>query len=106
MERVPFDSPVLIDRTGQHRLATTDPSTFRVYLTDSLDGKFLETVLIHEIGHCLMVSYDLLHGIRMIIPPEHWITAEEWLCNYLATYGRDVFDAASSVLGYEVRRRQ
>ena len=99
-----MDNPLLVDRTDQMRLATTDPSTCHIYLSDSLHGTLLETVLIHEIGHCLMVSYNLLFRIHRIIPPEHWVTAEEWLCNFLATYGREVFEAASSVLGYKVRR--
>lgn len=101
---MPFYDPVLIDRTDQYRLATTDPSTCRIYLADSLDGLLLETVLIHEIGHALLVSYNLLYSIHMVVMPEKWIEAEEWLCNFIATYGREVFEVASGLLGYEVRR--
>lgn len=70
----------------------------------SLGGALLETVLIHEIGHALLVSHGLLGIIHRAVLPEFWVDAEEWLCNYLATYGREVFDAASSLLGYDVRR--
>lgn len=104
MVKVPDGSPLLVDRTGEHRLATTDPATCLIYLTDSLEGKLLETVLIHEIGHALLVSYNLLYRIHQVVYPDKWIEAEEWLCNFIATYGKEVLDAASSVLGYEVRR--
>ena len=95
----------LVDRTGQRRLATTDPFTRCIYLSNSLDESLLETVLIHEIGHALLVSYNLLHMIHMVVLPCKWIEAEEWLCNFIATYGREVFEVASNLLGYEVRRQ-
>lgn len=50
----------LIDRTGQIKLATTDPHTRTVHLSSQLKGKMLETVLIHEVGHCILISYGLL----------------------------------------------
>lgn len=104
MDRVRSDDPALVDRTGQHRLATTDPFTRCIYLTDSLGGTLLETVLIHEIGHALLVSYNLLNMIHMAVLPDKWIEAEEWLCNFIATYGKEVFEIASNLLCYEVRK--
>ena len=104
MEKVSLDNPVLVDRTDWYRLATTNPSTCHIYLTNSLDGMLLETVLIYEIGHALLISYNLLYIIHMVVLPKKWIEAEEWLCNFIATYGREVFEVASGLLGYEVRR--
>ena len=104
MDRVRSDDPALVDRTGQHRIATTDPSTRCIYLTDSLEGTLLETVLIHEIGHALLVSYNLLNMIHMAVLPDKWIDAEEWLCNFISTYGKEVLEIASNLLGYEVRK--
>lgn len=95
---------VLIDRTGNRRLAVTDPSTRRISLSSSLSGKLLETVLIHEIGHALMISHGLIMAIHSAVLPEFWVDAEEWLCNYVATYGREIFNIASDLLGYKVRR--
>lgn len=51
------DDPRPIDRTGTFRLATTDPSTMCVYLSNRLHGLDLEVVLTHEVGHCAMYSY-------------------------------------------------
>lgn len=101
---VPEWSEKLVDRTGFRRLATTDPYTSMIYITRSLKGALLETVLIHELGHALAVSYGMLSAIHSVVRPERWIDAEEWLCNYVATYGREIFDIASNLLGYEVRR--
>lgn len=99
--RVLFDSPYspnLIDRTGKLCVATTDPRTRTVYLSNELAGDFLRTVLIHELGHCAMISYDLLPYIHNAIPPQLWIEAEEWICNFLADYGEEIFDISKSIL--------
>lgn len=101
---VPCDSDLLVDRTMQRRLATTDPSACHIYLADSLHGSLLETVLIHEIGHAMLVSYGLIDAIHSVVVPERWIEAEEWLCNFVGSYGIEIIDVASDLLGYEVRR--
>lgn len=92
-------SPRLVDRTGMSCLATTDPATSTVYLDSSLAGPMLDRVLIHELGHCAMVSYGLTDELRRMVRPEHIVDAEEWVCNFLADYGTVVFEAARSVLG-------
>ena len=96
----------LTDRTGTERVATTDPSTRCVYLSRSLSGPFLETVLLHEIGHCALYSYGLLESLHRIVPRESWEDAEEWACNFLADHGRDVLHAARVAMGAPVARRR
>lgn len=93
------NSPELVDRTGNRRVATTDPRRLCVYLSAELQGDFLLTVLIHELGHCAMVSYDLLDEVHRMVRPEYWIEAEEWICNFIADYGLRIFKAAYSILG-------
>lgn len=93
--------PSLIDRTGVRCLATTDPKTGTVYLDSSLSGPMLDRVLIHEIGHCVMVSYGLIDELARMVRPEYRIEAEEWVCNFIADYGNLVFDSARAVLGRE-----
>lgn len=90
--------PRLRDRTGSARIATTDPSTRRVYLSRDLRGPFLDRVLLHEAAHCAMVSYGLLDGLHRIVPEESWIDVEEWACNFLANYGREVVQAVNAAL--------
>ena len=33
-----------------------------------------------------------------IVPEESWIDVEEWACNFLANYGREVVQAVSAAL--------
>lgn len=96
------DDPRLIDRTGTSRLATTDPSTMCVYLSNGLRGIDLEVVLTHEVGHCAMHSYGLLDSLHAIIPEDTWVDVEEWVCNYLANSGREIIHAANTALGRSV----
>lgn len=97
--RVPPDSRLLVDRTGESRVATTDPKTQCVYLSDALEGDFLKKVLLHELGHCVMLSYGLVLAIRSRLPKSLWIEAEEWCCNLIADYGEEIFEKAHKILG-------
>lgn len=93
------NSSFLIDRTGQFRVATTDPNTLCIYLSEELQGDFLRTVLLHELGHCVMFSYDLLDKIHRLVPRNHWIEIEELICNFFADYGLKIFTIAYDILG-------
>lgn len=91
--------PVLIDRTGTMTVAVTDPGTMTIYLSDELSGDFLLRVLIHELSHCAMFSFNLLPEIHKMVKKKHWIEAEEWCCNLLSDYGRMIYETAYSVIG-------
>lgn len=91
--------PMLVDRTGIRTVATTDPKAKCVYLSSTLQGDFLTRVLIHELGHCALVSFNLTDDIRKMVRPQYWIDAEEWVCNFIADYGLKIFKIAYSVLG-------
>lgn len=93
------NSDLLVDRTGKLTVATTDPQTRCVYLSTNLNGDFLNRVLIHELGHCAMISYGLLDDIHRMVKPEYWIEAEEWVCNFMADYGVKIFSEAYRILG-------
>lgn len=92
-------SPELVDRTGETRVATTDPRKLCIFLSNDLSGNFLMTVLLHELGHCAMISFHLLDDIHRFTKREYWIEAEEWICNFIADYGFKIFKAAYSILG-------
>lgn len=96
---VPPDSPFLVDRTGEVRVATTDPKTQCIYLSDALEGEFLKKVILHELGHCVMLSYGLVLIIRSRLPRSIWVEAEEWCCNLIADYGEEIFEKAHKILG-------
>lgn len=96
---VRWDDSRLIDRTGELRLATTDPRTRTVCYSDILTGSMLERVLIHEMGHCAMVSYGLLPKLHKMVKPQYRVEMEEWVCNFLADYGIEVYERAKAVIG-------
>lgn len=91
--------PVLIDRTDSYTLGVTDSSTQTIYLSSALHGELLTRVLIHELGHSAMVSYNLLPQLHRMVKKRYWIEAEEWCCNLLADYGEEIFRDAYRVLG-------
>lgn len=97
VEIVDPDSPYLIDRTNQSRLATTDPNTKSVYLSKAIPLDMFNRVLIHELGHCVIFSYDLFDEIHQMVKPEYWIDAEEWVCNFIADYGMIIFSIANTI---------
>lgn len=92
-------SELLIDRTGTRTVATTDPTTLTVYLSTALHGDFLTRVLIHEMAHCAIFSFNLDKDIHRMVYGKYWIEAEEWVCNFIADYGMRIFSAAYQVLG-------
>lgn len=98
VEFVDQTSGYLVDRTAKKRVATTDPYDLTIYLSNELSGAFLRTVLIHELGHVTMFSYDLLPAIHSFVAPQKWIEAEEWVCNFIADYGDEVLDIANYIL--------
>ena len=94
-------SAFLIDRTGHLTVATTDPTSNTIYLANHLYGDFLNRVLIHELGHAAMISFNLLDDIHRMVRQEFWVEAEEWICNFIADYGVQIYAAAHDILGDE-----
>ena len=104
IEKVPPGSPELVDRTGSRTVATTDPATRRVCLSEALGGRFEVTVLIHELAHCVMVSYGLIDEIRRMTYPAYWVEMEEFVCNVIADHGERIYQVAYQVVGYDALR--
>ena len=92
------DDPMLVDRTGVLRVATTDPQSLCVYISNKLTGDFLTRVTIHELGHCAIYSFGLADDIRRMTYPAYWIEAEEWVCNFIADYALSIFEAGHCIL--------
>lgn len=95
-------SSYLVDRTGTRTVGTTDPKRRVIFLSEDLYGQLLVKVLIHEIGHCAIVSFGLLGDIRKAVKPEYQLQAEEWICNFFTDYGIRIFSAAYEVAGEDV----
>lgn len=65
---------------GSLTVGVTDMPKRSVFLSDKLRGAFLRKVLAHELVHCFMFSYSI-H-----IPIEE----EEYIADWVATYGTDL----------------
>ena len=69
-------------------LGATDNNLKTVFLNNRLKGRMLEKVLCHEIVHTFCFSYGCTFDIQ----------TEEIIADFLATYGREVFDVADNIL--------
>lgn len=100
------DSPYLIDRTNKKTLATTDPVSSTIYISNHIlcQQQLFTKVLLHELGHCAMLSFDLIGDIHRMVKPEYWIEAEEWICNYIADYGTKIFTTFYIIVGDDAIR--
>lgn len=78
----PF-SPYLIDRTGRYTIGCTDPLTKTVYISKYLNENLITKVIIHELCHCVMVSYGYTDYIQEVVYPWQVINVEELICNYI-----------------------
>ena len=94
--RVQYENPLsgeLKRSDGTISLGVTDRNTHTIYLSDALHGFMQRKVLIHEVCHAICMSYDVYLPIEQ----------EEILCDFVATYGDEVFGIVDMILG-AVRR--
>lgn len=80
LDFVPFGSHYLTRSDGSQTIGMTDANEHCIYLSDKLYGDLLEHVLCHELCHCVCFSYNIS------LP----IDTEEWLCNFMADYGKEI----------------
>ena len=95
--RVQYENPLsgeLRRSDGTISLGVTDRNTHTIYLSNALRGFMERKVLIHEVCHAICMSYDVYLPIEQ----------EEILCDFVATYGDEVFDIVDMILG-AVRRK-
>lgn len=85
---VSANDSILLRSNGVPSVGVTDNQTKTIYISDLLSRDFLEKVVSHELVHAFSFSYGLY------IP----IDTEEQIADFLATYGREVFDLADSLL--------
>lgn len=88
IEYVKPNSPMLRRSNGTITIGVTDNNTKTVYINNRLNDGLLEKVITHEIVHCFCFSY----GIYLDID------TEELIADFIATYGREVFEIADEVL--------
>lgn len=74
------NSEQLMRSDHTYTLGVTDNNVKCVFIADNLSDERTEHVLCHEITHCICFEY----GIS--IP----LDTEEWLCNFMVDYGKEI----------------
>ena len=92
---VPSNSPYLMRSDGSITVGMTDWNRRTVYINKMLRGAFKERVLCHELCHCVCFSYD----IRLPIE------TEEWLCDFMSLYGKEIIYLLDDLLMVIQRKR-
>ena len=72
----------------------TDWNTKCVYLNNNLRGGFLRKVLAHELCHCFCFSYNVVMPIEQ----------EEYLADFIATYGTELIYLLDDLMSVVIRR--
>lgn len=86
---VPSYSAELFRSDGSQTVGMTSWITKTIYLSKALRGAFLERVLCHELCHVFCFSYGIIMDMQQ----------EEFLANWMATYGRQVIVLLDYLLG-------
>lgn len=73
---------------GTQTIGMTDGYTHIIYIANNLRGRLLETVLAHELCHAVIFSYDIELDAEL----------EEWIAQFVATYGREVVEILETLL--------
>lgn len=81
------NSPELQRSDGSITVGMTDWNKRTVFLSNALRGAFLRKVFIHEVCHVACFSY----GISIDIDQE------EFLCDFIATYGDEIFGVVDNL---------
>ena len=100
--RVPAGDPLLVDRTGAARLATTDPKTRTVHIDESVMPPMLDRVLLHEVAHAITMSWGLLPRLRSDVLRGATIGVEEWAAQLVENHAIEAIQAARTALGRPV----
>lgn len=99
INRVSPGSPLLIDRTGNHRIATTDPVLKSINVSIEIQPPLLDRVLLHEVAHAITISHNLLQPLRAQIPEQLWVLVEEWSVELLEKHSLEAAILTSESLG-------
>ncbi len=84
---VKADSSVLMRSDGNYTVGMCDRATHTVYISELLQGKFLRKVLIHEVCHSAMFSYEIDMSVEQ----------EELFCDLISTYGDEIIGIVDNI---------
>lgn len=100
--RVMPGDPLLIDRTGVMRIATTDPSSKVIRISNAVMPPLFDKVYLHEAAHAMMEEAGVTELLSQLPDYRQQIMTEELLAWFLETHAIEVIDAVSTSLGRPV----
>lgn len=95
--RVSPGDPLLVDRTGVPRLATTDPTSRVIRVSSAVPPDMLDRVLLHEATHAIMEEAGINDLLRQL--PCGPVLSEETLAWFLESHAVEAVDAVGRMLG-------
>lgn len=93
IEFVDSSADVLLRGDGSRSVAVTDNVSKTVSVSNAIDGDFLRKVICHELTHVFMFEYNIFIKLE----------AEEFICDFVATYGTDIINLTDNI--FNVIRR-
>jgi len=96
--RVLPGDPLLIDRTGVMRLATTDPVLKVIRISMEVLPPMFDQIYIHEAAHAMMVESGVADTLSQLPDERQHVIAEEMLAWFLESHAIEVIDAVSRSL--------
>lgn len=93
---------LLVDRTGVPRLATADPVTKTIRMSEAIPPTMFDQVLVHETAHAMMEESGLSDMLAATTDDRRQVMAEELLAWFLETHAIEIIDAVSMALGRKV----
>lgn len=100
--RVTPGDPFLIDRTGEPKLATTDPATKTIRISTAVPLSMYDRVFLHEAAHAAMVEAGVTDLLSSVTAGRKLVFLEELLAWFLESHSIEVIDAVSRSLGRPV----
>lgn len=100
--RVSPGDPLLIDRTGVSRLATTDPSTRTIRISEAVPIRLFDRVYLHEAAHAAMDGAGVPELLAGVLEDDERVLVEELMAWFVETHSIQVIDAVGMSLGRPV----
>lgn len=91
----PATSEWLARSDGSLTLGVTDRNVMTVFLSNHLRGALLRKVLIHELTHAWMFSYDYHLSLE----------EEEFVCDFLASNAEAIIAKADEIICFSLTQR-
>lgn len=91
---VPSTSKWLARSDGTLTLGVTDSNVMTVFLSKQLRGSLLRKVLLHELTHAWMFSYDYHLSLD----------EEEFVCDFLASNAEAIIAKADEIICFSLSR--